>query len=513
MIQGFSFDITKTKAILIGVSDYSYLLKIPPALANVEDMANVLADKAILGLPEEQIVKIINKRNDEIFGEIVDFLSDEKNIYIETLLFYYAGHGIRDRLSKELYLTGTNTKITTLRSSAIAYQEVKDLIENSQVQKRIILLDACHSGLAAMGSADIFSADELDIRGSFILTSAAGSEQAYFDSTARNTFFSEALFTIMRKGIPMDHPYLSLEHIYRFLQKSVKQSTPQRRSNLNASGFYLIHNAGFDPLEAKEREGNDFFKNGDYEKARLKYYEVYLKRPSEQLLHKIEKCEEYDTIHTKLQQKQSESLSTAADAPQPDKTLWLEIQENNDKWAFVDFCDKFPSSIFREEAIKRIHALEEGEAWSTATRINSLSSYYDFLQRYPKGKFSAEAGHIIGALRTAAAGISSNKIDTDADQDRWNLAFANNTAAAYSQYLTDFPTGKFADEAHRRIDAVKKRELYQQKEAEKQAQSTAKAGAIDQTKRATNRPYFVAMIVIAILTIILLLLLSTIVTA
>src|SRR4051812_29264993 len=120
-MQNLSFHIQKTKAILVGVGNYSFLPKIGPALRNIDDVAGILADKNIIGLPEENILRITDKRHDEISDEIDEFLNKEENLGIETLIFYYAGHGIREAGNKEFYLTGINTKKNTPKVSAIPF--------------------------------------------------------------------------------------------------------------------------------------------------------------------------------------------------------------------------------------------------------------------------------------------------------------------------------------------------------------------------------------------------------
>ena len=55
-----SFDLNKTKALLIGVSDYQSLRKIAPAINNVADLTSILSNERIIGLPEKNIIPVIN---------------------------------------------------------------------------------------------------------------------------------------------------------------------------------------------------------------------------------------------------------------------------------------------------------------------------------------------------------------------------------------------------------------------------------------------------------------------
>lgn len=270
-----SLDVNKTKAVLVGVSEYDSLPPIGPATGNLEDLKRLLTDARVLGLPEQHIHVIPDKKNDEIEAELIEFLDDPANVEFETLLFYYVGHGIRDSAGdKELYLTGKNTRKKTLSTSAIRYNTIKQHIERSNWQQRIVILDACHSGLAAMGESELqFTDGEIDLKGTYVLTSAAD-EKSFFDTAARHTFFSGALIQLLEQGLPTQQAFLSLEDIFHYLQRNLKQSTPQRKSNLNATDFFLLHNRQFDEAAVLETEAGRLFEAGQYEQALKTYREA-----------------------------------------------------------------------------------------------------------------------------------------------------------------------------------------------------------------------------------------------
>ncbi|MCX6251013.1 MAG: caspase family protein [Bacteroidetes bacterium] len=308
-MQLLSLDIRKTKALLIGVSDYQFLPPISPALGNIEDLTAILTDNDILGLPAENIIQVINKRNDEIFDAIVEFLENSDNAIIETLLFYYVGHGIREKTSKKLYLTGINTKNSTITTSAILYNDIKDAIGNSQLQKRIVILDACHSGLATQGeNPDVYTEPELDIKGTFVLASSSDSEKSFFDTGGRNTFFTAEIVKLLKNGLVEQKPVISLDDMYFFVKKNLKQSTPRRNTNLDTHDFYLFHNCQYDTGKILEHEADLLFEQLEYENARLKYLEAFWKRQTDELKHKIEECENYIDIKKKILRKEQEVL-------------------------------------------------------------------------------------------------------------------------------------------------------------------------------------------------------------
>ncbi len=267
-MQKLSLDIKKTKAILIGVSDYEHLDPIKPAMGNIDDLYELLVNEQLLGLPPGNIKMICNKKNDEIEDEIIEFLQADENASFETLLFYYVGHGIRENAAnKELYLTGTNTKKRALKTSSIAFHSIKEHLEKSHWQQRIVIIDSCHSGLAALGEAELcFTDAELDIKGTYVLTSA-GDEKSFFDTEERNTVFSGELIKLLRTGLPKHQACLSLEDIFAHLQKNVKQSTPNRKSNLGARDFFVFRNLQFDEVASLVHKAKQFFDAGEYSDA------------------------------------------------------------------------------------------------------------------------------------------------------------------------------------------------------------------------------------------------------
>ena len=295
-----SIDVNKTKALLIGVSEYQKpLLSIPPALNNVEAFKKTLQEPSILGLASENIITITNQRDDDIFNAIVDFCKDKDNLNIETLLLYYVGHGIRERIEKKLYLAATNTRQDTLRRTGIPFDDIKQEIENSHFQHRIVFLDACHAGVAAMGE-DV--ATDLDIKGTVVLTSTAADEKSFFDVQGTYAFFTEALLSILQQGTSSIAPILSVEDVYEQLQQQLKQSSPKRKTTINSKEFYLFKNVQFDVAKTHERKGDEWFEKGEYLKAEREYKLAAFEKRTEAIEAKIKNCQLYAQVANKIRQ-------------------------------------------------------------------------------------------------------------------------------------------------------------------------------------------------------------------
>ncbi|MCH9662571.1 MAG: caspase family protein, partial [Gammaproteobacteria bacterium] len=131
----------KTKIILIGCSNFpedDTLKAIKPIESNLVDLKELFVDDNIFnGVPEENVITILNKKDHEILSEV----EDNAQHATDSLVIYYAGHGEREK-GKTLYLTATNTKRDRLITTAIEFERLNKVIQASKAQKKFIILDS-----------------------------------------------------------------------------------------------------------------------------------------------------------------------------------------------------------------------------------------------------------------------------------------------------------------------------------------------------------------------------------
>ena len=65
---------------------------------------------------------------------------------IDTILFYFSGHGIVEPNTQQAFLCLADTQKSALQNTALALQELLLLLGNSGAQNQLVWLDACHSG-------------------------------------------------------------------------------------------------------------------------------------------------------------------------------------------------------------------------------------------------------------------------------------------------------------------------------------------------------------------------------
>lgn len=237
-----SLNLDRTKAILIGSSYFSCDFKsIPNVTNNIDDFKSIIIDNGIIGIPENNIIELCNEPHDKVFEKINTIL---ENPDIESIILYYAGHGYRT-IHNNLYLTTNNSKKRTIKYTSIPFTDLQQILEKSQIQHRIFILDACFSGLATQSDSTGLTEIEREIKGTYILASSPFNEKSYFHEEHRNTLFSGNLFSILKSGSEEKFEYLSLDFIFEKISKQmmdIGMPCPQKKDNLNTSSFAFIKN-------------------------------------------------------------------------------------------------------------------------------------------------------------------------------------------------------------------------------------------------------------------------------
>ncbi len=84
---------TASRAVLVGVSEFKYLKKIPAALNNVDELSSVLQDGEMWALPRDRISNLKDASSSELILNVLHQAADDAQ---DTLLLYIASHGLLD---------------------------------------------------------------------------------------------------------------------------------------------------------------------------------------------------------------------------------------------------------------------------------------------------------------------------------------------------------------------------------------------------------------------------------
>src|SRR4051794_34710788 len=105
-----SFDAEHTRIVLIGTTqcpnDRVNLPDLPSVARNIEHLAALIGDKELTGLTNETVDVILDPSHST---ELLARLSRAAKKATDTLLVYYAGHGIKSSASDGLFIATEET--------------------------------------------------------------------------------------------------------------------------------------------------------------------------------------------------------------------------------------------------------------------------------------------------------------------------------------------------------------------------------------------------------------------
>ena len=173
-------------AVIIGVNEYQDpgISDLKYAAADARAVYEMLKS-APGGFNERRIVLLADtqdEQHDPTLGNILRYLKT----YValagpdDTILVYFAGHGTA--IDDRLYLLPTDASLALVKELGIAFTTLKKMLEDSPAKRRILLLDACHSGagrsIDTLGE-DAFKRLAQESEGTVVLSSCGPNELSH----------------------------------------------------------------------------------------------------------------------------------------------------------------------------------------------------------------------------------------------------------------------------------------------------------------------------------------------
>lgn len=230
-----------SRAVLIGTSRYDHLEQLPAVSNNLTALAALLTGPLSLRMPAPHVTVVENPADP---ATVMDPLRRAADAATDTLLVYYAGHGLIDA-HDALALAMPHTQPGRIETS-LNYDWLRQILLESRAQRHIVLLDCCYSGLAlGRMSAPQGLADHAAVEGTFLLAASAETRTALAPVGDTHTAFTGALLDTLRHGIPGGPPLLDLETVYLHLRRTLEaraHPVPQARNRNSGAHVALGRN-------------------------------------------------------------------------------------------------------------------------------------------------------------------------------------------------------------------------------------------------------------------------------
>ncbi|MFB9696416.1 caspase domain-containing protein [Amorphoplanes digitatis] len=232
-------DVERSRAVLIGASAYKELTDLPAVRQNLSRLRELLTDPSVWGLPEEHCVIVADEDSPL---KVLDAVQAAAEAATDTLLVYYAGHGLLDQ-SMDLLLALPDSDARRMYMS-IRYTDIRrELRRAVQCSSKVVILDCCFSGSAmrdGMGRmAEI--ADQAAVEGSWLVTASAEHAPALSPPGEPYTAFTGELIKLLDRGVKDGPEFLDVDTLYlRIYQELKARDRPEPQQRIGNKGAQIV---------------------------------------------------------------------------------------------------------------------------------------------------------------------------------------------------------------------------------------------------------------------------------
>ncbi|MER5385504.1 tetratricopeptide repeat protein [Streptomyces sp. NPDC002688] len=197
----------RSRAVLLGTAAYTedpLLPNVPAVRNNVSDLQRLLTEGRPGAFSAETTRVVLDPATPRDLGlPLLEAARQAEDVF----LVYYAGHGMVGPERRELYLGLAKSVADAPSFTAFPFQGIREAFLASPARNRVLILDCCFSGRAITGGLSPTHVhepliDQMEITGTYTLTSAAANEPARFQDGERHTAFTGELLLALRDGIP-----------------------------------------------------------------------------------------------------------------------------------------------------------------------------------------------------------------------------------------------------------------------------------------------------------------------
>lgn len=269
-------DPRRSRAVLIGTSRYQdpEIPDLPAVRRTVDDLAALLTDPDHGIFAEEHCTVVRDETDLRTIGRRLRSALNEAE---DLLLVYYAGHGLVAGRRHDLYLSLPDSEWEAPEFSSLEYDKLRTAVLDSPAAAKLVVLDCCFSGRVITDSMDGDGTrlNQLDVGGTYVLTSAERDQVALVVPGEDHTAFTGRLMRLLREGVADGPELLTVDALYRqlsVLMEAEGLSVPLSRVSRTASDIALGTNRAFAAharprLTARRQAAVDRGRTGDWSHA------------------------------------------------------------------------------------------------------------------------------------------------------------------------------------------------------------------------------------------------------
>ncbi|GAA4802143.1 caspase, EACC1-associated type [Streptomyces ziwulingensis] len=227
-------DPRRSACVLIGVDEYTFLDSLRSVRHNLVELRAALADEEIWGIPEDRIFQIPNPAAP---SDLVGPIREAGLLAEDTLIVYYAGHGLLDRHEEQQLLLTLPGSMEDRPDTCVRSSDVRRAIRDTgPARRRVLILDCCFSGrvLTEMAGTDrgeqggkVALGTLRGVEGSYVMTSAPKDRPSHAPDPKRCTVFTGALVDVLRQGLPDGPQMLGLHALFGAVRARITAMKPE----------------------------------------------------------------------------------------------------------------------------------------------------------------------------------------------------------------------------------------------------------------------------------------------
>lgn len=246
-------DRSRSRAVLIGTSEYTELPSVPAAAHSLQRMHQLLTGP-LCGWPEHRVDIVAEQRRP---ADLPDRLVELYGDALDVALFYYVGHGQVD-FENRLCLGLTDSRVLPTErraTTSLTFDSVRQALAASPAKVKVVILDCCFAGravqeLRTLAAPGVDMAALAGTTGAYVLAATDAGNTAWFESAEESrtphTYFTKFFAELVEGGIPGEPAGLTLAPIYRQLREDLPAAgkpSPVRISRDDGHAFLFARNA------------------------------------------------------------------------------------------------------------------------------------------------------------------------------------------------------------------------------------------------------------------------------